>query len=609
MRRFGVGGAAAILSGLAGCGGNGGSTETPTDSGGGGSDGGGGDGSDGGGGGGEETETPTQAGEPVDGTINTPTTAAPNSLHWNNYNPTNRAGATRNWVQEYVIGYRQSDQTFVPSPVFEDISIDGTTMTITVRDGVTWHSGDPITADDVVTQVKMDVYMNQPPADVIDDAQATSDREAEVTLTTQNSQIAMGTYAGRYFNTPTSMYGDFVSSFEEASSDDERQSVRSDVVDFEAEENGCGPIKITEATSRRFHGEPHEGHPAYDAIQGISFEATQTSGNQGILQMGIAEEIDYIGPIVLSESALNQLPDSFQINPTSNLNGQGLFWNHENEHIGRPNFRKAIAHVANRRRIAINAAGLNFKTPVGTPTGIAGVGQGIPRSWVGDALDSFTAYETSTDRAGQLLRDAGYSKSGGNWMGPNGDPVQLELVYPGGWTDWVNAGQTLNSELQQFGIQTELRTVDAPTWNGQTFPNGEFDITPRFWGGGRPHPFFGFRAIANSTDQQNANIPQSFEVPSEIGNPDSSTTEVNLADKTAQIPETSGDGARQLIKELAWAVNQALPVLPVMEKIGAVWWSTDDWNVPPQDNKWMSVNPPTHLTWPFHEGEISPKRE
>lgn len=551
-------------------------------------------------------------GAPADDTWSVPTPRVPQDVHWNNYNPTSQAGPTRNWVQEYMIGYRQADQTFVPSPVFEDVSVEGQTMTITVREDVTWHSGDPITAEDVVTQVKMDVFMNQPPADVIDTAEAVSDREAEISLTTQNSQIALGTYAGRYFNASSSLYGEFVTQFEEAGSEDERDAVRSDVVEFEAEENGCGPFTITDATARKFEGEVHDGHPAADAIQGVGLEVTKTTGNQGILQMGIADEIDYIGPIVLSADALDQLPDHFQINPTSNLSGHGLFWNHENEHVARTEFRKAIAHVANREQIAQNAAGLQFKTPVDVPTGISGVGNDIPRSWVGDALDDFEGYgmDTSqTEQAAQLLRDAGYSRSDGTWNGPNGNAVQLELVAPGGWTDWVNAFQTLNSQLQDFGIGTEFRTVDAPTWNGQTFPNGEFDVTPRFWGGGRPHPFFGFRKIANSTAQQNANLPQTVEVPMPVGDPDGSMEEINLAEKTAQIPQTSGEEARTHVRELAWAVNQTLPVLPIMEKIGAVWYTTDDWNVPASDDEWMTVNPPTHLTWPFHEGRVTPNRE
>ena len=550
-----------------------------------------------------------QDGQPVDNTLSVPTPRVPQDVHWNNYNPTSQAGPTRNWVQEYMIGYRQGDQTFVPSPVFEDMTVEGDTLTIAVRDDVTWHSGEPVTAEDVVTQVKMDVFMNQPPADVVDSVEMASEREAEITLTTENREIALGTYAGRYFNAASELYGEFVQRFEEASSEDERDAVRSDVVEFQAEENGCGPFAITDATARMFQGEVHDGHPAADALEGISLEVTKTTGNQGILQMGIADEIDYIGPIVLSEDALAQLPDHFQINPTSNLNGHGLFWNHENEHIARTEFRQALAYVADRETIAQNAAGLQFKTPVAVPTGIAGAGSDIPRSWIGDALDDFTAYETDTDRAAGVLEGAGYSQDGDTWMGPDGEPVQLNLVAPGGWTDWVNAFQTLNSQLQDFGIQTEFQTVDAPTWNGQTFPNGEFDVTPRFWGGGRPHPFFGFRTVASSTDQQNANVPQTVEVPMPVGDPDGSVEEMDLAEKTAQIPETSGDEAEQLVTELAWAVNQALPVLPIMEKIGAVWWTTDEWNVPSADDDRMTVNPPTHLTWPFHEGHITPERE
>lgn len=592
LRNLGFGATAVVTAGLAGCSGDGG-TATPTedDSG--------------------DTDAPTeeQGGTPVDGTWNVPTDRTPSEVHWNSYNPSNVAGATRNWVQEYMIGYRQADGTYVPSPVFEDLSVDGTTMTITVDDSVTWHDGDPLTADDVTTQVKMDIFMDQPPADVIESVETVSDTETEITLTTENREVALGAYAGRRFHTKADDFGEFVERFEEAGSDDERDDVRADVSEFEDDANSLGPFRINETTQRRYVGEAHDGHPAYDALEGVDFEATQTTGNQGILQMGITGDINYIGPIVLSADALEQLPDQYQRNPVADLQGQALFWNHENDHVARQSFRKAVAHVLDRETIAENAAGLEYKTPVGTPTGIPGIAQDIPQDWLGDTYDSLSAYETDEDAATTLLEDDGYSQVDGSWEGPDGEEVSLELVYPGGWTDWVNAGQTINSQLQNFGFDTELETVDAPTWEGETLENGEFDITPQWWGGQRPHPFFGFRDVSNGTQQENANIPQSFEVPMPVGDPEGSTEEVDLADLTSQLPQSSGDEADELVAELGWAFNQALPVLPIMEKIGGVWYSTNDWNVPEAGEDWMTVNPPTHLTWPFHVGEVSPELE
>ncbi|MFB6229222.1 MAG: ABC transporter substrate-binding protein [Halobacteriales archaeon] len=604
LRNLGVGATAVVTAGLAGCGGDGDDTDTPTE---GETDTpGGGDGTDTPGNGGTPTATPRDL---VDSTWSTPTDRVPENVHWNNYNPASQAGASRNWVQTYMVGFRQSDATFVPSPVFKDITVEGTTMTITVDDSVTWHNGDALTAEDVVTQVKMDIFMEQPPADVIDSASVASDTEAELTLSTQNREIALGAYAGRRLNTKKSIYGKFVNQFEESGTPTGTESVRGQVASFEGPATGLGPFTVEEATTRAFRGPAHEGHPAYDVLEGVSWEATRTTGNQGILQMGISGTTDYIGPIVLSEDALSQLPGSFQINPTSNLNGHGLFWNYSNPHIKRKAFRKAIAYIADRKTIAKNAAGLNFKEPVGTPTGISGGGKGVPKSWLGDTFSKLTAYETSTDKATTVLESAGYSKSGGTWQGPDGNTVSLDLVYPGGWTDWVNAGQTLNSQLNNFGFETNFQTVDAPTWNGQTRPNGEFDITPQWWGGGRPHPFFGFRAITQSGQAGDANVPDTFEVPMPVGDTEGNLQEVNITEETNKLPNLSGEEATQAVVKLAWTVNQAVPILPIMEKIGAVWYNTERWDVPASDNKWMSVNPPTHLAWPLQEGKITPMTE
>jgi peptide/nickel transport system substrate-binding protein len=598
LRNLGVGATAVVTASLAGCSGDGDDTDTPTE---------GGNGNGGNGNGGDDTDTPL--GDLVDGTWSTPTDRVPENAHWNNYNPASQAGASRNWVQTYMVGFRQADATFVPSPVFEDITVEGTTMTITVDDSVTWHNGDALTAEDVVTQVKMDLLMEQPPADVIDSAEAVSGTEAELALSTQNREIALGAYAGRKMNTKKSIYGQFVEQFEDAGTDTATDSVRGQVSEYEGEAVGLGPFRVEEATTRAFRGPAHEGHPAYDVLEGVSWEATRTTGNQGILQMGISGTTDYIGPIVLSEEALSQLPDSFQINPTSNLNGHGLFWNYDNPHVQRKAFRKAMAYISDRTTIGKNAAGLNFKEPVGTPTGISGGGKGVPENWLGDTFDSLTAYETSTDEATTVLQNAGYTKSNGTWQGPDGNTVSLDLVYPGGWTDWVNAGQTLDSQLSNFGFETNFRTVDAPTWNGETRPNGEFDITPQWWGGGRPHPFFGFRAITQSGQAGDASVPDSFEVPMPVGDPEGDLQTVNITERTNELPNLSGEEATQAVVELAWTVNQAVPILPIMEKIGAVWYNTERWNVPSSDDQSMSFNPPTHLAWPLQGGQITPIRE
>lgn len=599
IRRFGVTGSAVTLAGVAGCLGD--------DDGGDDSDGGD---SDNGDGGGDDSDDGNGGGQPVKDAYYTGFDRIPNEIQWNTYNPTSTPGPIRAQVWDVLFGYRQGDQSFVTSAIVDDYEVDGSTMTITIRDDVTWHSGEPITAEDVVTQAKMDMLMGQSIGNIVEEAETTSEQTAELTLSTENRQIALSSFVGQWFHAPADIYGDYVEDFDAAEGEDEIESVREEVASFRQEEPfGCGPYRVTDVDTNTLFGEPHEGHPTHEVLEGLPLETQRHEGNQGLLELGLGGEVDDIGGIVLSEDNLNQLKEDFNLFSATNLEGLGVYFNHENEHLGKENVRRAIAHVLDREQIAINAAGLEYKNPVEFPTGINGTLGGNPRNWIGDDLDNFEPYGSGEDAATTLLEDEGYSLDGGSWVGPDGNTVELELVSPGGWTDWESAFNTVDSQLSQFGFETELRTRDAPTWESENIGNGDYDLTPYWWGGASPHPFNGFDALVDSREQQGASIPQTVEVPMPVGDPDGSTQEIDLVDRVSQIPTASEEEEQEIVAELAWVVNQTLPVLPVMEKLGSGWWAKDGWEMPDADDDRMTINPPGMTGWALRKGYIEPVRE
>lgn len=584
IRRFGAAGSAAAVAGIAGCLGDD-------------DDGDDDDGDDG------------TGDEPVIDAYHTGFDRIPDQIQWNTYNPTETPGPIRSQCWEVLFGYRQADQSFVSCDLVDDFEVDGTTMTITMADDVTWHSGEPITAEDVVTQVKMDQLMGQPIGNIVEDAEATSELTAELTLETENRIIALSAFVGQYFHAPAEIYGDYVDDYDDADSEDEIEAVREEVASFEADAFGCGPYAVTEVDTNTLFGEPHEGHPVYDIIEGVPLETQRHEGNQGLLELGLAGEVHDIGGIVMSEDNLNQLKDGFHLYSSSDLEGLAVYFNHDNEHLGRENVRRAIAHVLDREQIAINAAGLDYKNPVEIPTGISGTLTGSPRNWIGDDLDDFDTYSGGEDEATTLLEDEGYSLESDTWVDPDGETVEFEFVSPGGWTDWENAFVTVESQLSQFGFETELRTRDAPTWDDETIGGGEYDMTPYWWGGAAPHPYQGFSALFDSREQEGASIFQSVEVPMPVGDAGGSTQEIDLVDRVEQIPTASEDEEQQIVKEMGWVVNQTLPVLPIMEKLGTAWWAEDGWDTPDPDDDEMTIGPPAMTSWAFRQGYIQPERE
>ncbi|WP_415379250.1 ABC transporter substrate-binding protein [Halosimplex sp. TS25] len=146
-RRFLTAAGAGAAAALAGCSGN--DTSTPAD-GGDGSDGGDGvDGSDGSSGDGGDSETnDTQSGGSAGGTLQLMATGSIQTL-----DPINAKGSGAGYNQYNKPLMEFPDGQYPPEPAIAksyDVSEDGLTYTFTLREGVTFHDGTELTADDVV---------------------------------------------------------------------------------------------------------------------------------------------------------------------------------------------------------------------------------------------------------------------------------------------------------------------------------------------------------------------------------------------------------------------------------------------------------------------------
>jgi peptide/nickel transport system substrate-binding protein len=93
---------------------------------------------------------------------------------------------------------------------------------------------------------------------------------------------------------------------------------------------------------------------------------------------------------------------------------------------------------------------------------------GIERNWPG-WLDAETArgakrlatYDPPSSR--RLLLAAGFSYRGTELRDPRGHPVTLDAEVIGSWTDWVTCWRMIAKDLRQIGIEVNVKVV--PTWD------------------------------------------------------------------------------------------------------------------------------------------------
>jgi peptide/nickel transport system substrate-binding protein len=247
-----------------------------------------------------------------------------------------------------------------------------------------------------------------------------------------------------------------------------------------------------------------------------------------------------------------------------------------------------VAHLVNRERNASNA--LEFFSTIEVPTGLT---TKVANEYI-DELDQFESYgprSIQTAAAAELLRDAGYVKEGGTWLGDGGNPLEIGINTAGSGTFIYNA-QTAAQTLSDFGIEAEPVVKDTAGF-GEAIDNGSYQMSVFVSGPRMPgrHPYIFYSEFAqNTTDRINMDLT-SVPVPYPIGDPSGEQRTVDVTAKIDELKTASDTEARGIVTELAWIYNQSVPILPLVTRIGQTWMRTDNWEYPPRDSKWFRRNP------------------
>ncbi|MFC4989165.1 ABC transporter substrate-binding protein [Saliphagus infecundisoli] len=458
--------------------------------------------------------------------------AVPADSQYNPWNGTNDGEARRTLFDRFM-RYNVSTREYHPY-LISDWTMDGTTVTLQVREGQTWHNGDPVTGTDVANQLKLDLYNSGgaggigpyvlPDGDlnaVPDRVQGADETTAEITLDREiNEDILLSLLAPTQLRAYDGTYGEFVQALDDAESEDERSTALGELTDFtDPEPVGNGPFQWEDADSQRTLVTKYEDHPDAGNINFPEVEylyKPENSGRWNSLKNG---ETDGSATLFMPQNQTSQLPDHMQTALVSRHWGMGIVFNHDQEPVDDVRVRKAIAHVINRDDAAKNSgAGTGSKVAVTYPSGLTGeFDDQIEGHWLEGVVDQFETYgraEQQTDRAAELLQEAGYERQDGTWQ-MDGEPLELPIKGPAGFSDWVSGVETIVSQLQEFGIESEPVMQDSATYWGGDYSEGNFKLALQGWASyDHTHPYFHFDWIFQSGDATDSwNVPSEFEAP------------------------------------------------------------------------------------------------
>jgi peptide/nickel transport system substrate-binding protein len=337
-------------------------------------------------------------------------------------------------------------------------SKDAKTLTISLRKGVKWSDGKPLTAADVVYSLTagkqdktMDIVGFTRPDSNIAAVVAKGSSTVIVTLKTPDSQFI-----------PVTLNGVFVVP----------QHVYSKVPDINKFLNpnpvGSGPFtRVTRFSTQVYVLSKNPNYWQKGAPKINCVEYIQASSNDAALLQIRSGKADWTHNFVpnVEKAYIAKDPKHFHAFYATTAYPISLMFDTQQYPYSLVPFRQAVSMAIDREKVS--KLGEYGYAP---PTDAIGI-DGLFKSWVTDKAvraeaKRLAAYNPTA--AKKLLTDNGFTYKGDKLIDPKGNPVKFEIHVIAGWSDWVASLQIISKNLQDVGIDASVKL--EPAW-GDWFPN------------------------------------------------------------------------------------------------------------------------------------------
>jgi peptide/nickel transport system substrate-binding protein len=331
-------------------------------------------------------------------------------------------------------------------------SRDGRTLTITVRSGVRWTDGRPLTNRDVLytltagRQAKvMDQIGLTRPGNRVASIKLVGSRRVAIHLKTRDSTFVASVLANNLFVVPEHVFA----------------KVKNVGAWLNPHPVGTGPF----AAVRQFGTQgytlarnPHywlKGAPRIPCIERV----LGSSSESAVLQM-VNGDIDLTNVFIpnVEKAYVSHDPRHYHFFYPAAMPPVGLFFDDTKYPYRLVAFRKALSRAINRDEIS-RFAEFGYAPPVDAI--------GINRIWntwvdprVRDEAKRLATYSPAAAR--RLLLAAGFTYAHGMLLDPRGNRVSIEATVIASWPDWRAAWQIIAKNLNDIGIAVHVKLV--PNW-------------------------------------------------------------------------------------------------------------------------------------------------
>ena len=428
---------------------------------------------------------------------------------------------------------------------------DGTELTVTVREGVTWSDGTAFTANDVAfTFNKLRDTEALNPAGTAPFAAASDDVTAVLTYPT--SSFTEGPSAlGRTWILPEHLFADV-----------------EDLATYANEEPiGTGPFVFNDFTPESYllvanDDYWEEGVPAIGGVRAVT-----SSGNQSVTDMWLAGDIDYMS------SALPNLDQHVADNPdlayTNTGISQVVLMAASNPVLGcegpqtDPAVRKALYFGMDREqlsKLAFFDLGTDISPSFALPDRDA--------DFIDPSIE-VAPWNAQVDEARSILEGAGYTEGGDGIYEKDGTRLSMTVSCPTGWSDYVTALDTLAQQYLEVGIELVPQQVSVNEWNDAKAKGTYQLVIDGIGQGPAPDPYYPYRDQFASENAVRVG---------ENGNPYQNVTRFSDPDVDAALQAAAGTDDPEVKKAQYFLIQQrvaeVLPAIPVLIGSGLTEYNT-----------------------------------
>lgn len=465
-----------------------------------------------------------------------------------NFNPFNQTSAratTKDFIYEPLAIFNRLAGAKWEYRLAESLELadDLKSISFTLRDGLKWSDGEPITADDVVFTYD---YLKKFPAldfnsvsALMESVEKIDERTVRFNLLQPNSLITTTIVAMPIV--PEHIWKDVA-----------------DPVTF-ANETPVGSGPLTEIT--RFTPQIYEQcrNPNYWDAASLKVDCMrlpQLADNPQVLAALAEGTLDWATSFIpdIDNTFVAKDPEhnKYWFLPSSivafTLNFEAPDENNKKAFTD-VNFRRAVSMLIDRQTI-IDIAGYGYPVINEDPAMLGEFYKAFSNPEVATQFGQYGKFDF--DAAVALLDSSGYVDANGDSYrdNPDGTPITIDIEIPNGWTDWIDATQIAIETLKQAGLNVEMSTPEESVWASDLI-DAKYSMSLNAIASAA-NPYFPYIRSFNPADFGKSRFSAQRWTDPEV---------VEMLNKYTQVKDPAEQ--KTIMDAIQLKVAEALPVIPV----------------------------------------------